>query len=189
MVTESAQLYFYRVKGGVTCKHVNVQQPTHVHVYLRHYCTDTPHTSHSQHHSAAAARVNWSLMCVCRGRSVAEWFNIVGWQHAVVAGPLHAAVHPAVVNQLRLSDTISLHETHLITVRRLVLIHCHVHHLSIKPHTHIPLMCTLSTHTHTHPHNHFTALWILSGTNRVSQHQKKHSPTHTYRGHKSSLIS
>ena len=34
----------------------------------------------------------------------------------------------------------------------------------------------------------FTALWILSGTNQVSQYQKKHSPTHTYRSHRSSLI-
>ena len=44
------------------------------------------------------------------------------------------------------------------------------------------------THTHTHTHNHFTALWILSRTTRVSWYQKKHSPTHTYRGHQSSLI-
>jgi len=43
-------------------------------------------------------------------------------------------------------------------------------------------------HTHTHTHNHFTALWILSGTTGVSHYQKKHSPTHTYRGHQSSLI-
>ena len=41
---------------------------------------------------------------------------------------------------------------------------------------------------HTHTHNHFTAVWILSGTTWVSQYQKKHSPTHTYRGHKSSLM-
>ena len=32
-------------------------------------------------------------------------------------------------------------------------------------------------HTHTNTHNHFTAVWILSGT-----------PTHTCRGHQSSLI-
>jgi len=31
------------------------------------------------------------------------------------------------------------------------------------------------------------ALWILSGTTRVSRYQKKHSPTYTYRGHQSSL--
>jgi len=43
------------------------------------------------------------------------------------------------------------------------------------------------THTHTHTHNHFTAHWILSGTTWVIQYQKKHSPTHTYRGHQSSL--
>jgi len=33
--------------------------------------------------------------------------------------------------------------------------------------------------THTHTHNRFTALWILSGTTRVSRYQKKHSPTHS----------
>jgi len=37
-------------------------------------------------------------------------------------------------------------------------------------------------------HNRFTALWILSTTTRVSRYQKKHSPTHTYCGHQSSLI-
>jgi len=38
---------------------------------------------------------------------------------------------------------------------------------------------------HTHTNNHFTALWILSKTSWVSRYQKKHSPTHTYRGHQS----
>jgi len=42
--------------------------------------------------------------------------------------------------------------------------------------------------SHPHTHNRFTALWILSATTQVSQYQKKHSPTHTYRGHQSSLI-
>jgi len=37
-------------------------------------------------------------------------------------------------------------------------------------------------------HNRFTALWILSGTTWVSWYQKKHSPTHTHRGHQSSFI-
>jgi len=36
-----------------------------------------------------------------------------------------------------------------------------------------------------HTLNRFTALWNLSVTTRVSQHQKKHSPTHTHRGHQS----
>jgi len=39
-----------------------------------------------------------------------------------------------------------------------------------------------------HTHNRFTALWIFSGTTRVSRYQKKHLPTDTYRGHQSSLI-
>ena len=34
-----------------------------------------------------------------------------------------------------------------------------------------------------HTHNCFIALWILSGTTRVSRYQKKYSPTHTHRGH------
>jgi len=37
-----------------------------------------------------------------------------------------------------------------------------------------------NAHTHTHTHNHFMALWILSGTTRVSWYQKKHSPTHIH---------
>ena len=41
--------------------------------------------------------------------------------------------------------------------------------------------------THTHTHNCFTALWNLSGTTQVSRYQKKHSLTHTHRGHQSSL--
>jgi len=44
--------------------------------------------------------------------------------------------------------------------------------------------CNRETHTHTH---RFTALWILYGTTRVSRYQKKHSPTHTHRGHQSFL--
>jgi len=52
------------------------------------------------------------------------------------------------------------------------------------------IVAFLSPHicAHTHTHNRFTALWILSGTTWVSRYQKKHSPTHTYRGRQSSLI-
>jgi len=35
----------------------------------------------------------------------------------------------------------------------------------------------ISLATHTHTHNHFTALWNLSGTTRVSRYQKKRSPS------------
>jgi len=41
---------------------------------------------------------------------------------------------------------------------------------------------------HTHTHTTVLQLWILSGTTRVSRYQKKHSPTHTYRGHQLSLV-
>jgi len=59
-------------------------------------------------------------------------------------------------------------------------------------HTHVraqACMCTC-THAcmHTHTDNRFTALRILFRTTRVSWYQKKHSPTHTYHGHQSSLI-
>jgi len=36
----------------------------------------------------------------------------------------------------------------------------------------LPSYCNVATHTHTH--NHFTALWTLSGTTRVSRYQKVH---------------
>jgi len=51
--------------------------------------------------------------------------------------------------------------------------HCSCYHFDLK---------TLS-----HTHNCSTALWILSVTTRVSQYQKKHSPTHTHCGHQISL--
>ena len=50
--------------------------------------------------------------------------------------------------------------------------------------THASATASMGTHTH----NHFTALWILSGTTRMSQYQKKHLPAHTHRGHQSFLI-
>ena len=39
----------------------------------------------------------------------------------------------------------------------------------------------------TNTHNRFMALWILSGTTRVSRYQKKHSPTHNHCRHQISL--
>jgi len=43
------------------------------------------------------------------------------------------------------------------------------------------------THTRTHTQNCFMALWTLSGTTRWAS-TRETSPTHTYRGHQSSLI-
>ena len=64
--------------------------------------------------------------------------------------------------------------------------------LEVNTHTHKRTHARMPTSTHarmhTHTHNRFTALWILSGTTHVSRYQKKHSPSHNYRGHQSSFI-
>ena len=60
----------------------------------------------------------------------------------------------------------------------------HEHHEVSHTYTHKHM----HMHMHTHTTHRFMALWILSGTTRVSRYQKKHSPTHTYRGHQSSLL-
>jgi len=50
----------------------------------------------------------------------------------------------------------------------------------------VEFLVRVSKHTHTH---HFMALWILSRTTWVIQYQKKHSPTHSYRGHQAPVYS
>jgi len=58
-----------------------------------------------------------------------------------------------------------------------------------KPQLSLTNLCDISVKCiHTHIHNQFTALWILSGTTRVSRYQKKHSPMNIYHGHQLSLI-
>jgi len=42
-------------------------------------------------------------------------------------------------------------------------------------------------HNDTIHYNYFMALWTLSRTTWMSRYQKKHSPTHTYHSHQSSL--
>jgi len=75
-----------------------------------------------------------------------------------------------------------------------VINYCIAHQLLSFTHTiskSVDIYCNIPqciTHTYTHTHNCFTTLSILSGTTRVSQYQKKHSFTHTYHGHQSSLI-
>jgi len=61
-------------------------------------------------------------------------------------------------------------------------------HNALKCQCRRQLICSSVPEIVTHTNNHFTALWILSGTTQVSRYQKKHSPTHTYRGHQSSLV-
>jgi len=67
-----------------------------------------------------------------------------------------------------------------------LLYHCHTLLSPFKSYR--PNMHALCMLAHAHTHDHFTALWILSRITWVSRYQKKHSPTHTYRGHQSSLI-
>jgi len=47
---------------------------------------------------------------------------------------------------------------------------------------------TANNNNYHYHYNHFMTLWILTGKTRVRWYQKKHSPTHTYHGHQSSLI-
>jgi len=50
------------------------------------------------------------------------------------------------------------------------------------------LLSVSTNYIYTHTHTTIMAVWILCGTTRVSQYQKKLSPTHTYCGHQLSLI-
>jgi len=49
-------------------------------------------------------------------------------------------------------------------------------------------LAVLLVHPNNNNNNCFMALLILYDTTRVSWYRKKHSPTHTYRGHQSSSI-
>ena len=42
--------------------------------------------------------------------------NVIGWQHASLAGALHSAVHPALVDGLHVDDDITVLEGHLVVV-------------------------------------------------------------------------
>ncbi|KAA8585397.1 hypothetical protein FQN60_004091, partial [Etheostoma spectabile] len=42
--------------------------------------------------------------------------HVVGRQHALLAGALHAAVHPALVDLLHVHDHISVHKGHLVFI-------------------------------------------------------------------------
>ena len=57
--------------------------------------------------------------------------------------------------------------------------------------THTHARTHARTHAHTHTHTHTQAKLFngpLSGTTRVGQYQKKHSPTHTHPDHQTSFI-
>lgn len=50
-------------------------------------------------------------------------FHVVGGQHAGLAGALHGAVHPALVDGLHVDDDVAVFERHLVAVCRHVVIH------------------------------------------------------------------
>jgi len=60
--------------------------------------------------------------------------------------------------------------------------------LTVSCFSKIQIAFTFLVPVHTHTQKRFTALWILSGTTRVSRYQKRHSPTHTHHGHQLPLI-
>lgn len=55
--------------------------------------------------------------------SRSDGLHVVGGQHAPLAGALHAAVHPALVDLLHVYDHIPVHEGHLVFIGGRVVIH------------------------------------------------------------------
>lgn len=59
-----------------------------------------------------------------RGRALSlDCFNVVGWQHAGLAGTLNSTIHPAFVDGLHVDDDVAVLEGHLVTVGCGVVIH------------------------------------------------------------------
>lgn len=52
--------------------------------------------------------------------------HIVCWEHARLAGPLHGAVHPALIDGLSIDDDITVAEGNLVVVLRCVVVQCPV---------------------------------------------------------------
>ena len=48
--------------------------------------------------------------------SPSDGIHVVGRQHALLAGALHAAIHPALVNLVHVYDHVPVHEGHLVIV-------------------------------------------------------------------------
>lgn len=58
--------------------------------------------------------------------SHSDGLHVIGGQHALLAGALHAAVHPALVDPLHVYDHIPVHEGHLVLIGGSVVVHCPV---------------------------------------------------------------
>ena len=59
-----------------------------------------------------------------------EALHVVGGEHAWFAGPLHGAVHPALVDGLSVDDDVTVAEGHLVVVLRWVVVQRPVHSLN-----------------------------------------------------------
>ena len=55
--------------------------------------------------------------------------DVVGREHAVLAGALHDAGHPALVDGLAVDDDVAVEEAHLVVVPGNVVVHRLAHHL------------------------------------------------------------
>lgn len=62
--------------------------------------------------------------------------HIVGGQHAGLAGALHSAVHPALVNRLGVYDDIAIPEGDLVMVLGRIVVQCPVDSLRATQNTH-----------------------------------------------------
>lgn len=58
--------------------------------------------------------------------SHSDGLHVVGGQQALLAGALHAAMHPALVDPLHVYDHITVQEGHLVVISRSVVVHCPV---------------------------------------------------------------
>lgn len=56
--------------------------------------------------------------------SHSDGLHVIGGQHALLAGALHAAVHPALVDPLRIYDHVAVHEGHFILIGGSVVVQC-----------------------------------------------------------------
>lgn len=64
--------------------------------------------------------------------SSSDGLHVVGRQHALLAGTLHAAIHPAFINLLHVYDHISVHKGNFILIGGRVVVYCPVSLLSAK---------------------------------------------------------
>lgn len=55
--------------------------------------------------------------------SLSDGIHVISRQHALLAGTLHAAIHPALVNLVHIHNHVPVHEGHLVVVGGGVVVH------------------------------------------------------------------